>query len=227
MISLWDRYMKSTSYCRLRNWNSVRLNDLSKVAEARQAWCLHSAQIWVFWWKGPGVSYLVSSRMCPQPCCGVDSSRLLVFTNSGKKVDRAMEPPPGGSVSRQQICQASSKWPWADLLFPSLSLLICKMKDNGLKYLFSFDAGFCNVKNKRDCIIVDWKIIIFYASHVTFYFSGYLLYSVNVTSYIRHCCNKYAICGCNFHFMAISDLHEVFLKHVTCNVRTRQELALS
>lgn len=54
--------------------------------------------------------------------------------------------------------------------------------------------------------------MIFYASHVTFYLSGYLLSSVNVASYIRHNGNKYVICSCDFHFMAISDLHEVFCK---------------
>lgn len=69
--------------------------------------------------------------------------------------------------------------------------------------------------------------MIFYAPYVTLYFSGYLLCSVNIASYIRHRYNKYAICSCNFHFMAISDLHEVFLKHVTYTVHTCQEPDLS
>lgn len=52
-------------------------------------------------------------------------------------------------------------------------------------------------------------MIIFYAPCGTLYLSGSLLYSVNIASYVRHGCNKDAICDCNFHFVAITHSHEV------------------
>lgn len=172
----------------------------------------------------------------PPPKCSVDSiveQTQVVFLSSQTQNRKYTKPWTSSwwSLSRQQLCQALSKWPWADLILLQTSAYLSVKWRTWIMALRIFSVlkrlGLCGVKNKRDCIIVDWKIIIFYAPHVTFYFSGYLLYSVNVNSYIRYCCNKYAICGCNFHFIAISDLHEVFLKCVTCNVCISQTPALS
>lgn len=127
---------------------------LVQLSSQRQAWLFHCAQLWIFWWQGPCVSCLVHSRVLPWLCCAVDSRRLPIFINSGKKIE------PWNLLA---WCQGSSsaRFSPSDLVqiyaFVGLSLLICKTKGLDNRPLSIFSALMQDsVMSKISEIVLLW-----------------------------------------------------------------------
>ena len=101
--------MKSGSSCKLRNGNSVRLNDLTKVTEARLKPRLSSVLHASFYYRGHVSPALFPPIPPPSPqtLLWKRLTRFPVFTDSVKKVDRAKEPPPGGEHQNSDSARLS------------------------------------------------------------------------------------------------------------------------